>query len=99
MVHVREFLTFYFRNNFRQKNCKSGTKNPYMLVTRFPLVLTVYRLVRYHSLNVCVFLSSLQESVRQDVLLSLNGPGMFSKNKCNYKSQEIKIIPVLSSHL
>ena len=43
MARVRDFLTFYFRNNFRQKNCKNGVKNPYMLVTRFPLVLTVYR--------------------------------------------------------
>lgn len=55
MVRVREFLTFYFRNNFRQKNCNSGTKNPYMLVTQFPLVLTVYRWVHYRSLNVRMF--------------------------------------------
>lgn len=55
MARVRDFLTFYFRNNFRQKNCKNGVKNPYMLVTRFPLVLTVYRWVRYRSLNVHMF--------------------------------------------
>lgn len=53
MARVRDFLTFYFRNNFRQKNCKNGMKNPYMLVTRFPLVLTVYRWVRY-LLSMCI---------------------------------------------